>query len=52
MDESMRLLLLATRAALGKSDWDYGPLSVVATHERQGVKTPSVSTVGRIFTSV
>lgn len=48
--ESMRLLLLATRAALEGSGWDHGPLSVIAKLERQGVKTPSVSTVGRIFT--
>jgi len=49
-DESMRLLLLATRAGLEGSGWDHGPLSVIAKLERQGVKTPSVSTVGRIFT--
>ena len=49
-DESMRLLLLATRAGLEGSGWDHGPLSVIAKLERQGVKTPAVSTVGRVFT--
>lgn len=47
--QSMTDLLLATRASLENAGWDYGPLSVIAKLERQGVKPPARVTVWRIF---
>jgi transposase InsO family protein len=45
----MEDLLLQTRESLKDSGFDYGPLSVIAKLERQGMKPPSRATVARIF---
>ncbi|MDJ0358177.1 DDE-type integrase/transposase/recombinase [Paenarthrobacter sp. PH39-S1] len=48
-DQTMEDLLLQARAFFFKAGFDYGPLSVIAKLEWQGVKTPSRTTVWRVF---